>query len=271
MKFLRTALLIVFIFSGISFTQTINKNLEYINNEFRLYNSYNTSFSVDESTTLLFFYDDFGTYSIYFDNATFSIDKGILEIKCTDGEKCIYQVKKETFEGVYWDEYSMGLDGGNLTEVLSKLNDLKSLILGENTYSSDNTTSSNLYDTDLKYINDQFSLYNSYHTVFSVYPDSKQLAFSDDFGGYACYFAEVEIKESNDLLEIRCANGSKCILQVKDDLSMVDWDYYSMGLDGGNISEVVNRFNKIKNIVLNNESPSPNESGSTSNKAGASR
>jgi hypothetical protein len=220
---------------------------------------------VDESTTLLFFYDDFGTYSIYLDNATFSIDNGILEINCANSEKCIYQVKKETFEGVYWESYSMGLDGGNLSEVLDKINEIKSIVLGGNTISTIS------YDEDLNYINNQFSLYNSYHTVFSVYPDSKQLAFSDDFGGYACYFAEVEIKESNDLLEIRCTNGSKCILQVKDDLSMVEWDYYSMGLDGSSISDVVNRFNKIKNIVLNNESPSPNESESTSNKAGASR
>ena len=265
---MKTLLLRVFItlfLSSILYSQSISEDLKYINDQFAHYNSYNTSFSVDEATTLLFFYDDFGTYSIYLDNATFSDDKEILEIKCTNGEKCIYQVKKETFEGVYWDEYSMGLDGGNLTEVLTKLNEIKRIVLG------DYSISTNSYDDDLKYINNQFSRYNSYNTVFSVYTDSKQLAFSDDFGGYACYFADVEIKEANGLIEIRCTNGKKCILQVKDDFSMVDWDYYSMGLDGGNLSEIIKRFNKIKNIVLNNESPLRDESGSASNKAGASR
>jgi len=261
MKSYITAMLITFLLSGLLFSQTVTKDINYINDQFAEFNSYHTSFSIDEGLKLLFFYDNFGTYSIYLDKSSFNIDNGILEINCIDGDKCIYQVKKETFEGVYWDSYSMGLDGGNLSKVLDKLNEIKSITVGNNAYTSGG------YSEELKYINDEFASYNSYNTSFDVDEDRKELVFYDDFGNYYCKFADVGfgyMSGSNNTLEIKCIYKDKCIDQQKINGDWSSWETYSMGLEGGNLRKVLDKLDMIKESVIG-------DSGSSSNKAGASR
>lgn len=195
MKNLTSQLLIVIVAIAISFQSfsqdKIDSNLKYINDQFKLYNTYKTKFMVDRTAKLIVFSNEFGTNTISISNLGVDVDKNnFFRIYCLSGNKCINKVDKEgRTQNNYYDEYTMRLeDNGvtisNIKTVVEKLLEIKEELIGDETVSS--TTSSNTevdLDAEIAKINKLCQQYAQYKNVYSLDLKNKLLSYRTE----SCY------------------------------------------------------------------------------------
>ena len=115
----------MFFVTSIAFSQNLRENLDYINDQFAKYNSYNTVFNIDTEYQALVIYDDMGTVVCYFEDVEFDYSeesKNLFEIRCIDDDECIDQKKSNEEEYSSGGIYVVELNGGNLSKVMEKLN-----------------------------------------------------------------------------------------------------------------------------------------------------
>jgi hypothetical protein len=264
-------ILILLIFLPVlSFGQNIDANLKYINEQFSLYNEYQTSFSVDIAAKEIICEDDFGVLKAKFSDVEIREEGDNVGIFClNENSKCIrYYDKNGTrlYDQDYSD-YTMGLRKNDkiiphINTVLSKFAELKRLVTSTSNYSTstaDNGGGNSKLSENLRYINEQFRLYNGYETSFSVDMKSKEVICEDKFGILKANWSDVEIREKGSNVGIFCLNeNSKCIRGYKKtgERDVTDYVDYTMGLRENDkmiphINTVLSKFAEIKNIVLN--------------------
>ncbi len=118
MKFVKIFCLLLFAFPAANFAQStpenlenIDKQLDYINQQFEKFNNYNTRFFVDQRKEELIWIADFGEARVSLKEVIFSInhDKGWLIFDCiTESAKCI-TFTSATGKSIQYKEYSMSL------------------------------------------------------------------------------------------------------------------------------------------------------------------
>lgn len=243
-----------------SFGQTIDGNLRYINEQFSRYNEYETSFSVNVGAKELICEDEFGILKANFDDVEIRVQGNNIGIFClNENSKCIRYYGKDgtrKYDSDY-SNYTMGLRENDkiishINTVLSKFSELKQLV-------TNGSSLSGTIGDNLKYINQQFSLYNGYQTSFNVDTRTKELICEDKFGILKANWSDVEIRTQGNNVGIFCLDGdSKCIRSYdKNGTRKYDNDYsnYTMGLRENDkmiphINTVLGKFSEIKQLVL---------------------
>lgn len=97
---------------------------------------------------------------------------------------------------------------------------------------------------NLTYINQQFSLYNKYQTLWAVDHKSKEIFCFDKFGSYRAKISEIIIEPkdgSATLLDFKCISGS-CL--KPSNTSDSKKSSYNMGLSQ-NLTTVIRKFQEI--------------------------
>lgn len=264
---IRLILILLSFLPVLSFGQTIDANLNYINEQFRLYNDYGTAFSVDTRTKEIICEDEFGILKANFDEVEIKEQSGNVGIFClNEDSKCIRYYSKDgtrLYDQDYSD-YTMGLRKNDeviphINTVLAKFAELKRLVANQVNYSSSDNGGSSKLSENLKYINQQFSLYNGYQTSFSVDMKSKEVICEDKFGILKANWSDVEIRAEGNNVGIFCLNeNSTCIrsYEKNGERNATDQSEYTMGLRENDkmiphINTVLNKFSEIKSIVLN--------------------
>lgn len=111
---------------------------------------------------------------------------------------------------------------------------------------------------NLRYINDQFSLYNAYETSFHVDKSTKEMICEDKFGILKANWSDIEITASESFIGIYCLNmGSECIRYYDKDGTRnyeEGKSSYTMGLNENdkiisNVNIVLEKFAEIKRII----------------------
>lgn len=107
---------------------------------------------------------------------------------------------------------------------------------------------------NLDYVNDQLSKYNSHKIVFNIDTEHKALVIYDDISTLVCYFEDVDFDYAEDesaAIEIYCSEEDECIDQKKlseEEYSVLE--KYTIELDGANLNRVLEKLDKIKELVL---------------------
>lgn len=278
--YLKGLFVTLLLFPFLGNAQSISSNLSYINKQFRKYNNYETSFRVDESKKELICEDRFGILKAKFSDIKFDYERDNVGLYCLSDDKCIRYYDKDGTRKYDDDEndYTMGLRKNNeliehIDDVMEKFAELKRLVLyGSSNYSSSSSSSGNSsIDANLRYINQQFDLYNAYNTTFSIDKNAKELICEDKFGIIKAKWSDIEIKTSSENIGVYCLSDGKCIRYYdKNGVRKYDEDYnnYTMGLRENeklipHINKVLNKFAEIKSAILDGESGG----SSNSNKA----
>jgi hypothetical protein len=263
----RLILILLTFLPVLSFGQNIDVNLKYINEQFGLYNSYGTIFSVDTRTKEIICEDEFGILKANFSDVEIRENSGNISIFClNENSKCIRYYGKDgtrLYDQDYSD-YTMGLKKNDkmiphINTVLAKFAELKGLVASSATYSTSDNDGSSKLGKNLKYINEQFSLYNGYETSFSIDMKSKEIICEDKFGILKANWRDVEIRVKDNNIGIFCLNeNSACIRSYKKngERNTSDQKEYTMGLRENDkiilhINSVLSKFSEIKSIVLN--------------------
>jgi hypothetical protein len=118
--------------------------------------------------------------------------------------------------------------------------------------------------TTLKYINQQFEMYNEYETSFDVDIAAKEIICEDRFGILKAKFSDVKFDYNGNNFGIYCLSDGKCIRYYgKDGSRKYDEDYnnYTMGLRLDeeiipHIDAVISKFSELKAAVLSSSSGS---------------
>ena len=113
---------------------------------------------------------------------------------------------------------------------------------------------------NLKYINDQFSLYNAYETSFRVDKSTKEMICEDKFGILKANWSDIEITASENFIGIYCLNMDSECIRYYDKYGTRNYEKgkgsYTMGLNENdkiisNIDIVLEKFAEIKRIITN--------------------
>ena len=121
----------------ITFGQTIEENLQYVNTQFEQYNDFETSFAVDKLNKKIVCRDKFGTYSASLQDIEIRIDtlKKSIGLFCIDNStKCISSTQRDGNEGVSLTRYTMELTQkgkliSNANVVIEKLLSVKKEVI----------------------------------------------------------------------------------------------------------------------------------------------
>ena len=116
--------------------------------------------------------------------------------------------------------------------------------------------------TILKYINQQFEMYNEYETSFDVDLSAKEVICEDRFGILKAKFSDVKFDYSGSNFGIYCLSEDKCIRYYDKDGSRKynqDYNSYTMGLRLDDdiiphIDAVISKFSELKTAVLSSSS-----------------
>ena len=159
-------------FSGIDLTKTtIAEDLAFVNDQFALYNEYNTTYRIDAKAKTIICTDEFGDKVA--NAALIEIrldDYNNLGLYCKDGSECI------TGDDMDYAEYTMGLTR-NVRNTVDRLNAAqKKLLAGKPVAAAPAATT---IAADLEYVNQQFSLYNPYSTTYAVNEIRKTIICKD--------------------------------------------------------------------------------------------
>ncbi len=266
-----TAILVCFVLLPlVNNAQSITGNLKYINEQFSLYNGYKTSFNVDTRTKELICEDEFGILKAYWKDVEMRVSDSNVGIFCLDGDdKCIRYYDKSgnrKYDEDY-NNYTMGLNSDDeliphVNVVITKFEELKRLTLASN-----ENVNSTLVANNLKYINEQFALYNGYETVFSIDEGNKKIICQDKFGILKANLSDVEIKIEGGNLGIFCLNSNdKCIEYYDKNGERKygsEYNQYTMGLKKNekiipHINTVLDKFSEIKQSILGGNSSTGN-------------
>ena len=261
--------------NNLSVESKINTELNTINEIFQRGSEYKNVYSVDfskkkitartkscqaivpvKSGLSVNYYKRDGTYGegFYFENS----DKSILET-CTNFED--YTDKTYEYLSSYNDAQTVIRSLKNIIDLLENNS------VGDNSHSAmvDNSSTDEL----LRYINEQFSNFNAYNTVYSIDYSSKKLIYENDFGVNYVSFKDLEVRADyeNGWIGIYCLSGEECILQKTTSGSTTYYDKYTMSLnqDGkmiSHMSEVIRSFAELKTQVLRGAKPTSNNSSS---------
>ena len=241
--------------------QSISSNLQYINNQFDKYNAYETSFSVNLASKELICEDKFGILKANFADVKIDYEKKNIGIYCLNNDKCIrYYGKNGTRKPDNdYNNYTMGLRINDemiphIDDVIDKFDELKTLVLSDNSPIDINA--------NLRYINQQFELYNGYNTIFKIDDSRAELICEDKFGVLKAKWSDIEIRTENENIGIFCLTEGKCIRYYdKEGNRKYDEDYsrYTMGLRENekiipHINTVLDKFAEIKIAILNGNS-----------------
>lgn len=162
--------LFTILFTNSQNKELIHKNLNYINNQFNLYNKYQTSWAIDYKTDEIYCFDEFGSLKANISDIIFEDKEGkskILNLKCIDNSTCITESNsgKQTK-----NSYSMGLSK-NLLDVLNKFNEIKREYNNSSTTNSSNKYSNSVKESVndiLKRVTEIFNTENKYKNKWYV-------------------------------------------------------------------------------------------------------
>ncbi len=176
MRLLKTLRFILLFFPFAICSQTVQENLQYINNQFEQFNKYQTSFDVDEVSKKIICRDKFGMYSAYLKDIKIKKDESeaSLEIFCIDESKCISSLKKDGRKGSDFSNYSMELSKdrilvSNVDTVLDKFSKIRKAVL-ENDIDTSNAQNSHLIaevEHQLHKLNSIFLEHSHYQNIWS--------------------------------------------------------------------------------------------------------
>jgi hypothetical protein len=227
-------------FSGIDLTKTtIAEDLVFVNDQFAMYNEYNTTYSMDAKAKTITCTDEFGDKVA--NAALIEIrldDYNNLGLFCKDGSECIKG------DDMNYAEYTMGLTR-NVRNTVERLNAAqKKLLAGKPVAAAPAATT---IAADLEYINQQFSLYNPYNTSYAVNETRKTIICKDKFNTFTVSAEAIGFNitgEDNDILDLYCIEGDECLIGTDENYSS-----YTMRLDQ-NAPQVVLRLKKVKSKLL---------------------
>lgn len=249
--------------------RSISSNLEYINQQFELYNEYNTVWSVDEARNLLIWKNDFGVHSANFSDVEVRAenDKGWIGVYClVSGSECI------SFEGYTlgddtYSEYTMGLKDNDeiirhIDAVLDAFAELKESVLRAGGSSG---ASGDIVEQNIAYINSEFGKYNPYNTRFWVDRSEMRLYWQNDFATHWGDLADVEMRanSTNSNVGVWCINSSDECLTEDDDGVITNMKSYTMTYkDGDDFPSsgytIETKFDEIKDFLLKGGSSTTN-------------
>jgi|GEM_PF-1306287 len=233
--------------------------LRYANSLFDRYNNYNSLLNVDMLNNEVVFTNDFSELRAYFGAMEFRRDGENMGLFCKSGDLCISDRDVETREiedprsqytfGIKQDGVAVPEMDGLIVQLNNMLADLTAQSGGSYTPSAPAVSA--VVKRNLQVINDAFSRYNGYETVFSV--QGKKLKWESTVATVSADIAELTfyINYNNKWMVMKCVDGD-CL---EGSSSTND---YSMGLktSGGsiapNILEVLEAFNNIRHDVLVN-------------------
>ncbi|HYE95936.1 MAG TPA: hypothetical protein VD962_06970 [Rubricoccaceae bacterium] len=232
--------------SGTSNSPYVSERLAYINEQFRLYNTYNTSWSVDENARTWSVTDEFGT--VTGDLATTEVrgdGSGNLGIFCVSGGTCVRGYDGPT------SSYTMGLTtNGNVIPhfdaVIRQFQEIRSYVLG----GTPSTAVSPYVGQRLDYINEQFRLYNEYDTSWGVNEATKTWWVTDRFGTVTGDMATSEVRTDGDLLGIFCTSGGTCLRGYNGPESSYTMALSTNGRTIPHLSTVIQKFREIRSHVM---------------------
>jgi ribosome-associated translation inhibitor RaiA len=260
MKKVSLLLLSLFYFSssGAQNHMKVYEHLDYINQQFKDYNEYDTRWEIDFAGKKLIAHDKFQsmTGSILATEVTLKEGSSTtIGFYCLSG-KCLKSSKEQ--EDPYYSSYTMGLSQ-NVDEVLRRFEEIKREFGGTVSYkggSSKSLSSSDIgiINENLAYINLQFSRYNKYNTSFRLSDNYTVINCTDKFGTLSANISDVGLefnKDSKTILKIYCADGTKCL---KNTETGEDYSSYTMGLkeDEEPVYEaeiVIEKFAELKRLA----------------------
>jgi hypothetical protein len=258
-------LIILFASAFFSFSQTekLNRSLNYINEQFKKFNTYNLQFQIDYDGKNLI------SKSIYFEvtypiNQLSSIyytirgDKDCkVFFKCQNDDQCISSLNINDSSTDLKSEYSFNLETSpDITEkVVMEFLEIKKSINNLNTVTEQTTVANNSnLNSDIEYINKMLKKYNSFNIQFSIDPDKKVLKsssayFEITYNPSTIYKIDLINRGENDYkINFTCKPDVTCLTSVdlrNQNIEMIN--NYPVNFTGNaeEAQKMINTFNQI--------------------------
>ena len=167
----RIVLLILLMIPFTSNGQSISDNLRYINEQFRQYNNYETSFKIDEYNKEIICEDKFSVLKAKFEDIEVRTEGNNIGIFCLNSSnECIRDYEKDgTLKNSGHKDYTMGLRENeelipHINMVLNKFAEIKSAVLGEEV--SSNSMVNTTIETQINNINVIFRYSSEYKNIW---------------------------------------------------------------------------------------------------------
>jgi len=234
---------------------SVKETLTYVNNLLSTYNPFNSSIEVNMLTREISFIDKFSILTGKFSEVGFKKDSENIAFFCKQGNNCLRQTDVVTSElEPSRVMYTFGIKKNSVAvsetdDAIRKLNDMLMQLIEGNNSVLDEPVNSAVVTSHLKVINNAFSTYNSYGSVFNVigktlYWKSSVADISVDLENVAFY-----VNYENNWIVLLCIEqGCFVGTSFKDQYSM------SLETSSGQISpdmeKVLGSFNAIRKNVL---------------------